>query len=107
MSEQNKLPEENEVERFMLTDEEGNEIEFELIGVAEKNGVTYYAMIPVEAAEDSDNEEGFCEYVVLRAEKDENGEDTLVTIDDDDEFDDIADYFDDMFSEEIDYDANK
>ena len=97
----------NEREFYTLTDEEGNEIEFELIGVAEKNGVTYYAMIPVEAAEDSDNEEGFCEYVVLRAEKDENGEDTLVTIDDDDEFDDIEDYFDDMFSEEIDYDASK
>ena len=97
----------NEREFYTLTDEDGNEIEFELIGVAEKNGVTYYAMIPVEAAEDADNEEGFCEYVVLRAEKDENGEDTLVTIDDDDEFDDIADYFDDMFSEEIDYDASK
>ena len=101
------MSENNEREFYTLTDEDGNEIEFELIGVAEKNGVTYYAMIPVEAAEDSDNEEGFCEYVVLRAEKDENGEDTLVTIDDDDEFDDIADYFDDMFSEEIDYDATK
>ena len=32
MSEQNKLPEEEQVERFTLTDEEGNEIEFELIG---------------------------------------------------------------------------
>ena len=38
----------NEREFFTLTDEEGNEIEFELIGVAERNGVTYYAMIPVE-----------------------------------------------------------
>ena len=94
----------NEREFFTLTDEEGNEIEFELIGVAERNGVTYYAMIPVEETEGGDD--GFCEYVVLRAEKDENGEDTLVTVDDDDEFDDIADYFDDMFSEEIDYDAN-
>ena len=101
------MNENNEREFYTLTDEEGNEIEFELIGVAEKNGITYYAMIPVDAAEDSDNDEGFCEYVVLRAEKDENGEDTLVTIDDDDEFDDIADYFDDMFSEEIDYDASK
>ena len=99
------MNENNEREFYTLTDEEGNEIEFELIGVAEKNGTTYYAMIPVDAAEDSDNDEGFCEYVVLRAEKDENGEDTLVTIDDDDEFDDIADYFDDMFSEEIDYDV--
>jgi uncharacterized protein YrzB (UPF0473 family) len=42
--------------------------------------------------------------VILRVEKDENGEDTLVTIDDDEEFDDVADQFDAMFSEEIDYD---
>lgn len=95
----------NEREFFTLTDEEGNEVEFELIGVAERNGTTYYAMIPVEDAEGGEVEDGFCEYVVLRAEKDKNGEDTLVTVDDDDEFDDIADYFDDMFSEEIDYDA--
>ena len=37
-------------------------------------------------------------------EKDENGEYTLVSVDDDEEFDDVADKFDDMFSEEIDYD---
>ena len=96
----------NEREFYTLTDEEGNEIEFELIGSAEIKGTVYYAMIPADAAEkaqESDN--GFCEYVILRAEKDENGEDTLVTIDDDEEFDDVADYFDDMFSEEIDYDG--
>ena len=38
-------------------------------------------------------------------ETDESGEATLVTIDDDEEFDDVADYFDDMFSEEVDYDG--
>ena len=41
MSEQNKLPEEEQVERFALTDEEGNEIEFELIGSGEVDGVMY------------------------------------------------------------------
>ena len=35
----------------------------------------------------------------------ESGDATLVTIDDDEEFDDVADYFDDLFSEEIDYDG--
>ena len=39
------------------------------------------------------------EYVILKFEKDEDGEDILVTIDDDDEFDRIADIFDDMFSD--------
>ena len=97
----------NEREFFTLTDEDGKEVEFELIGVTEYNGNTYYAMIPADAADKAQEEDnGFCEYVILRAEKEENGEYTLVTVDDDDEFDDVADQFDDMFSEEIDYDGN-
>jgi uncharacterized protein YrzB (UPF0473 family) len=93
---------ENEVEIYTLQDEEGNEHEFELIATCEKNGTTYYAMIPA-AAEEDDNDE-ICEYVILKAVV-ENGEENLVTIDDDDEFDDIADYFDDLLTAEIDYDA--
>ena len=97
----------NEREFFTLTDEDGNEIEFELIGTTEYKGNLYYAMIPADAADKTQEEDnGFCEYVILRAEKEENGEYTLVTVDDDDEFDDVADLFDDMFSEEIDYDGN-
>ena len=89
----------NEAEFFTLTDEDGNEIEFELIGECEKNGQRYFALIPVE--DDADND--VCEYVVLKLAKD-GDEDILVTIDDDDELDDVADYFDDLFSQEIDYD---
>ena len=88
---------------YILQDEEGTEHEFELLDTCEKNGVRYYAMVPAEA-EDKDDE--FCEYVILKAVT-VDGEETLVSIDDDDEFDDIADYFDDLFSEEIDYDAGK
>lgn len=85
---------------YTLTDEEGNESEFELLATAELDGVTYYALVP---AEETDNE--YAEYVVLRREKDENGEDVLVTIEDDDEFDRVADYFDELLQSEIDYDA--
>ena len=94
----------NEREFYTLSDEDGNEIEFELIGSAEIKGVEYFAMIPADAADKAQAEGGFCEYVILKKEKDENGEDMFVTIEDDDEFDDAADVFDDMFSEEIDYD---
>lgn len=98
---------ENDGERefFTLTDEEGNEVEFELIDTADYQGVTYYAMIPA----DSENEtkDGFQEYVILKMEKDEDGEDMLVTLEDDDEFDNVADIFDDRFSEEIDYDGDE
>ena len=102
MSEQNNKPNEEQVERFTLTDEEGNEVEFELIGSGEVDGCVYYAMIPAEEADD-DSRETF-EYVILKSEVDENGDESLFTIDDDEEFDRVADYFDDMFST-VDFDA--
>lgn len=83
-------------EIFTLTDEDGNENEFELLGSTEIDGCTYLALEPV-----AENPEG--EYVILKMEKD-GEEDILVTIDDDDEFDRIADYFEDELFSEISYD---
>ena len=94
-------------EFYTLTDEDGKEIEFELIGSVKIEETEYYAMIPADAADKAQDDGGFCEYVILKKEKDEAGEDMFVSIDDDDEFDDVADVFDDMFSEEIDYDASE
>ena len=85
-----------------LTDEDGTEIDFEVIGEAEIDGVEYFAMEPV-GAEDSDD--GIIEYVLLKKDKDEDGEDVFVTIDDEAEFDKVAAYFDDMFDDEADYDV--
>ena len=89
-----------EAEVVMLTDEDGNEHAFQLIAEAELGGTQYFAMIP---ADEASNEE-FCEYIILKMVV-ENGEENLVSIDDDEEFDNVADYFDDLFSEEFDYDA--
>ena len=83
---------------FTLTDEEGNEEDYELIGTAEVDEKVYYALVPV-----SDEEKDAEEYIVLRGETDENGEEVLVSIEDDEEFDRIADIFDDEFAD-IDYD---
>ena len=82
---------------YTLTDEEGKEEQFELIGACEIDGAQYYALAPVDESSE--------EYVILRGEEDENGEIMLVTIDDDDEFDKVADYFDDQIFTDIDYDA--
>lgn len=92
-----------ESEYYTLTDEDGNELQFEVIGSAEIEGNMYYAMIPVD---EQPADDGIFEYVILKADKDEDGEDILVTVDDDEEFDNIADYFDDMLSDEADYDIN-
>lgn len=84
-----------------LTDDEGNENQFEVIGTHELDGVTYMALVPFDdKAEDREE----AEYVILKVELDEDGEEVLVTIDDDDEFDRIADIFDEKLFDEIDYD---
>ena len=101
---ENKMnaPEEMEEEAvvYTLQDENGTEYQFTLIATCQKDGVNYYAMIPADEADDNE----FLEYTILKGVM-ENGEESLVSIDDDDEFEDVAAYFDNLFSEEIDYDA--
>ena len=87
-----------DTEIYTLTDEEGNEEEFELIGKYMENGVTYNALIPA----DEKKQNG--EYIILRREEDEEGNVFLATIEDDEEFDKIADIFDDSFND-VDYDG--
>ena len=82
-----------------LTDEDGEEKQFQLLGSCELDGVEYLAMVPL----DEDKEE----YVILKREADENGEVMLVTIDDDEEFDRVADIFEDELFGEIDYDGDE
>ncbi len=92
--------EEEESNIVTLTDEDGNESEFEIIGSHEMDGAIYLALIPVDESEGE-------EYVILRVETDENGDEILVSIDDDDEFDKIADIFDDELFSEIDHDSGE
>ena len=65
-----------------LTDDEGNDIELEYVDALEHNGTTYMAFFPV-VEEDSEDEENEEEYglVILKSQM-ENGEEFLVTIDD-------------------------
>ena len=81
-------------EIFTLTDEDGNELNFMLLASLEHEGAEYKAMVPV----DENGEEESDEYVILRSGVDEDGEPILETIEDDEEFDRIADIFDDEFS---------
>ena len=88
---------EEEIQVFTLTDENGVESDFELLLSMDIEGVTYMALVPV-----SENGEG--EYVILKLAE-EDGEDVLLTIDDDDEFERIADIFDEELFGEIDHDV--
>jgi uncharacterized protein YrzB (UPF0473 family) len=98
----NEIENEEASNIITLTDEDGKEIDFEVIGDAEIDGVVYYAMTPAGAQE---NNEGIVEYVLLKLTEDEDGDEVFVTVDDEDEFDKVANFFDDMFDSEEDYDA--
>lgn len=63
-----------------LTDEEGNEYEFEHIDTIELNSKMYLAFTEADAANDENN---VSEIIILRLDKDENGEEVLSTVDDD------------------------
>jgi uncharacterized protein YrzB (UPF0473 family) len=92
---------EEELNIITLTDEDGKEIDFEFIGEAEIDGTVYFAVAP---AGEVEMNEGIIEYGLLKLSE-EDGEEVYVTIDDEDEFNKVADYFDDLFDSEEDYDA--
>ena len=99
--------EEVEIEIYTLTDEDGKESDFELIGRHDLGGQSYVALVPVgEDGEeiDEDEEGGF---VILKVVDGENGEEEFIEIEDDEEFDKIADIFEDELFEDVDYDEDE
>ncbi len=95
------IPEEEYIDVYTLTDDEtGEEITFELLAEADIDGAHYVAMAPMDDAA-LDGEEG--QYIILRVDG-EGDEKFFSTIDDDDTFDKVAEFFDDLFFEDVDYD---
>ena len=84
---------------YTLVDEEGVEQTFELMDTYETDeGELYYALVPY-YENPEDMVEADTELVVLRSEEDENGEETLVSIDDAAEYERIGQIFMDRLSE--------
>lgn len=84
---------------YPLVDEDGNVYNFEALGECEYNGHGYYALAPLDGPE----VEG---YVIMRVEEsDEEDLIDLVPVEDDEEFDAVAEIFDDLFFSDMDFDA--
>lgn len=87
----------------MLTDDEGNEKEFEHIDTVEMDGETYVAFIPVDVKVDE-----IAEVVILKVAE-EDGEEILVTVEDDEEadrvFELVMDRADILYDDDEDDDA--
>ncbi|MCI7767800.1 MAG: DUF1292 domain-containing protein [Oscillospiraceae bacterium] len=84
---------------YTLVDEDGVEQTFELMDTYEsEDGELYYALVPY-YENPEEMVEADTELVVLRSEEDENGEETLATIEDDEEYERIGQIFMDRLSE--------
>ncbi len=73
---------ENFEEVITLVDEDGSEVEFELVMTIEANDNNYAILAPLEIADDEDEDEAF----IFRVEEDENGEMVLEPIEDEEEY---------------------
>ena len=82
----------NNVETILLNDEEGKEIEFDVLTKLDIEDKEYVIVAPT-GEEDIDA-------IALRVDKDAEGNDILVTIEDDEEFEMISEAYETIFSEE-------
>ncbi|MCM1022692.1 MAG: DUF1292 domain-containing protein [Prevotella sp.] len=77
---------------YTLVDEDGVEQQFEMLDVMDVDDERYYALVPY--YDDPTKEiEADTELVVLKSEYDENNDETLVSIDSDEEYERIGNMF--------------
>ena len=91
---------------IVLTDEDGTEHEFELIHMLELEGKRYAILMPVGGGEDDEYEDED-DTVVLRMEADQDGNDILVQIEDDDEWERVVESWEDILDEEAAFPADQ
>ena len=93
---------------IIVTDEDGNEFELELIDSLEHNGITYHALFPAvgeneETGEPLDVDADDEEYgLVIMKTIEENGEELLSTPDTDEELDEVYQLFMERFFQDDD-----
>ena len=78
-----------------LFDEDGIETDFIIVDGIDYEEKAYLAL--VEAAHADDDE---CEFIILRVETDENEEEVLVTIEDEEEFNNVMQVFNEAMDED-------
>jgi len=90
LEEVNILTEADEV--VTLLDEEGTEHDFNVIDIIEVDGSEYAILLPV----DEENNEA----IILKFDKDEEGNELLVDIEDDEEWEKVSDAWEEMIADE-------
>ena len=72
-----------------IVDEDGQEIELEVLDTMDYKGKTFMAFLPADMEED-DSDYGM---IILRSVLDEKGEEVFESIDDDEELNDVYEHF--------------
>lgn len=83
----------------VLVDENGEEVEFEHIDTIEMNDNEYVVLAPYMEEEPEENDEE--EIIILKVEHNENGEDSFVTVEDEEELDAVFEEFQSRMEEEF------
>lgn len=98
--EKDQNPQENleEIESSIveLTDEEGNVVAFEYLSTIEHKGQQFVILMAPQEEDEEDEDEG--EVVILKIQQDDKGEDTYVSLEDEDLEQEVFD----LFMEELD-----
>lgn len=83
----------------VLIGEDGEEVEFEHLDTIEMNGNEYVILLPLDEQDDEVDE-----VVILKVDHNEDGEDAFVTVDDEEELNEVFEEFKERMEEEYDLD---
>lgn len=86
---------------LVLVDEEGEEAEFEFLDTIEMNGREYAVLLPMDFPEGQEADE----VVILKFDKDENGEDSFLSVDDEKELNLVFEEFKRKMQEQFDFES--
>lgn len=89
---------EEQEEILTLIDENGEERNFSIIEILEVDGSEYAILLPVEGEVEA--EEDADEAIILKFAEDEEGNEILVEIEDDEEWEKVADAWEDLIAQD-------
>lgn len=85
-----------EFDTIVLTDDEGEDHEFLHLDTLEVDGSTYFVLMPVTEDEEEESDEA----IILKLGHDEDGNEMLLDIEDDEEWEKVADAWESLDEEE-------
>ena len=86
----------------VLLDEDGGEVEFEHLDTVELNGNEYIVLLPLDEAE-TDEDTDTDEIVILKIEHSADGDDSFISVEDEEELNSVFEEFKLRAEEEFDF----